>query len=317
MKNIILTLFLLSTLSSLAQTSPENGLFIINRKSAETYIGILAGDSLQGRGAGKVGGRMAAEYIKSVFEEIGIKAWRGSYYHSFRRHIGNNPNYEMQNVLGYIEGKNTWEIVMIGAHYDHLGIKANDTNDSIYNGADDNASGVSAVLQIAKAFIASGQKPERTIIFALWDGEEMGLLGSSHFVEEHSSYIPIPMVSPVPVKGYIDCDMIGRNKDGDGSHVDIYFTESKPNFAEWIISDIEKYKLALNPLFSSLESSPGGSDHVPFLEKGVPVIFYNTGLHSDYHQPSDETKSINYDKVVDITKLAYLNLWNMANLISF
>lgn len=317
MKNIISVLFFLSILSCFSQTPLEKGLSAINVQDAEKYIGILAGDSLQGRGAGKAGGLMAAEYIKSVFEDIGIKPWRDKYYQPFTRHIGNNPNYKMQNVLGYIEGKNTWEIVMIGAHYDHLGIKANNTNDSIYNGADDNASGVSAVLQIAKAFVASGQRPERTIIFALWDGEEIGLLGSSYFVEEHSSYIPVPMVSPVPVKGYINCDMIGRNKDGDGSHVDISFTKSKPLFEEWIKSDIKRYKLALAPQFPSLDSAPGGSDHMPFMNKGVPVIFYNTGLHPDYHKPSDEAEYINYNKVVDITKLAYLNLWNMANLISF
>ncbi|MBK5720028.1 M20/M25/M40 family metallo-hydrolase [Dysgonomonas sp. Marseille-P4677] len=317
MRYIITSVLLFLSAYCFSQTAIEKGLSVINKSEAVTYIGILASDSLQGRGAGKTGGIMAAEYIKSVFENLGIKPWRGKYFQPFTRHIGNNPNYEMRNVLGYIEGKNTWEIVMIGAHYDHLGIKANNTNDSIYNGADDNATGVSAVLQIAKAFAASEQKPERTIIFALWDGEEMGLLGSSHFVEDHSSYIPIPLVASVPVKGYINCDMIGRDKDGDGSHVDISFTDSKPVFAEWIKSDIEKYKLALAPQFPSLESTPGGSDHVPFMRKGTPVIFYNTGLHPDYHKPSDEATYINYDKVVDITKLAYLNLWNMANLISF
>lgn len=314
MKNIILVLSLFYTCFCFSQTPLQKGLSTINKQDAETYIGILAGDSLQGRGSGAVGGIMAAEYIKSVFENIGVKPWRGKYYQPFTRHIGDNPNFEMQNVLGYIEGKNSQEIVMIGAHYDHLGIKSNNTNDSIYNGADDNASGVSAVLQIAKALVASGQKPERTIIFALWDGEEMGMLGSSYFVEEHSSYIPIPMVSPIPVQGYINCDMIGRNQDGDGSHVDIYFTESKPIFQEWITSDIKEYKIILAPQFPSLNNSPGGSDHMPFMQKGVPVIFYNTGLHSDYHKPSDEPEYINYDKVVDITKLAYLNLWNMANL---
>ena len=85
--------------------------------------------------------------------------------------------------MGKIEGKNPSEIVIVGAHYDHLGIDPMLDGDQIYNGADDNASGVSAVLQIARAFLATGQQPERTVIFAFWDGEEKGLLGSKAFVQ--------------------------------------------------------------------------------------------------------------------------------------
>ncbi len=90
----------------------------------------------------------------------------------------------MRNVLGMIPGKNTKEYVIVGgAHFDHLGIDPALDGDQIYNGADDNASGVSAVLQIARAFLASGQQPERNVIFAFWDGEEKGLLGSKYFVQ--------------------------------------------------------------------------------------------------------------------------------------
>ena len=89
----------------------------------------------------------------------------------------------LNNVLGMIEGKNPDEIVIVGAHYDHLGTDLFLAGDRIYNGADDNASGVSAVLQIARAFLATGKQPERTVIFAFWDGEEKGLLGSRAFVD--------------------------------------------------------------------------------------------------------------------------------------
>lgn len=320
MKYIILSVFISFSICSFSQTPIEKGLSVINRYNAETYIGVLASDSLQGRKAGQIGGVKAAQYIESVLMNMGLKPWRGKYEQSFTPDIfigTANANTKLKNILAYIPGKNTDEIVMIGAHYDHLGIGSPMGNDSIYNGADDNASGVSAILQIAKAFLASGQKPVRTVVFALWDGEEMGLLGSTYFVENHFSYIPIPLTSAIPILGYINCDMIGRNKDGDGSHVSAFYSEAKPIFGQWIKGDIKKYDLALSPDFPSLGSSPGGSDHMPFMDKGVPVIFYNTDLHADYHRLSDEADKINYEKVVDITKLAFLNLWNMANLDTF
>jgi len=314
-----ITFFFLSLFSvySFAQTPLEKGLASINRQDAITYISVLANDSLQGREAGTEGGLKAAEYIKSLFEETGIKPWRGKYYQTFSSSAnfgGPQQNHaEMRNVLGYIPGKNTDEVVIIGAHYDHLGTHANNTNDSIYNGADDNASGTSAILQIAKAFAATEEKPERTVIFALWDGEEKGLLGSFHFVEDHLKYLPIPQINPITIKGYINCDMIGRNKDGDTKHVAVFVSPEKPIFNEWIKNDIEKYSLNLTPEFRTMDEQAGGSDHMPFMMKGVPIIFYITDLHEDYHQPSDHTEKINFDKVTEIAKLSFLNLWNMAN----
>ena len=115
----------------------------------------------------------------------------------------------MANVLGVIPGQRTDEYVIVGAHFDHLGTDETLANDAIYNGADDNASGVSAVLQIARAFQASGQKPLRNVIIAFWDGEEKGLLGSKHFVQS-CDFIG-------KVKGYLNFDMIGRNNKPDTS----------------------------------------------------------------------------------------------------
>ena len=327
MRNGIVASFLLFLLPLMAfgQNPVEKGLAAINRRDAVTYIGVLASDSLKGREAGKPGGLMAAEYLRSVFETLGIKPWRGKYFQPFDPSSGEidwnkdrrmaYKGLEMRNVIGYITGKNTDEIVIVGAHYDHLGVKANSSNDSIYNGADDNASGVSAVLQIAKAFVASGEKPERTVVFALWDAEEIGLVGSFHFVSDHFTNIPIPRMTPQTIKGYINCDMIGRNKnDIDFSHVIYYHSTDKPILGEWMKDGIEKYKLNLKPEYRSTEDMQGGSDHMPFEMKGIPVVFYFTDLHPDYHQPTDHADKINYDKVVDITKIAFLNLWNMANL---
>lgn len=316
MKKLLFILLILPV-SLFSQSALEKGLYSINKQDAEKYIGILAGDSLQGRKAGEVGGLMASEFLKNTLEGMGIQPWNGSYYKPFVS--ASRKSLNMRNVVGCIQGKYADEIVIIGAHYDHLGIMKNSTNDSIYNGADDNASGVSAILQIAKAFLESGEQPRRTVLFALWDGEEMGLLGSFHFVEDYYNSVPVfPLLSAPTIKGYINCDMIGRNKtELDITHVVSFFSPEKPEFGEWIKNDIEKYRLNLTPEVRPMNEVPGGSDHIPFQQKGVPVIFYNTDLHPDYHKPSDHADKINYDKVVDITKIAYLNLWNMANLKDF
>lgn len=315
-KQILLTIAIILPLSIFAQTSKDEGLNSINLAKAKEYIEILASDTLQGRKAGDTGGYKAAEYIKNTLQGIEIKPWNGAYFQSFENEY--HKSLKMRNVLGYIPGKYHDEVVIIGAHYDHLGVKANKTNDSIYNGADDNASGVSAVLQIAKAFAASGEQPLRTIIFALWDGEEIGLLGSFYFVEDYPKNVTFPLLSAPTIRGYINCDMIGRNKtERDYNHVACFFSPEKPIFKKWLESDIAHYHLDLVPEFRSMDDSPGGSDHLPFSMKNIPVMFYNTDLHDDYHQPSDHADKINYEKVVNITKAAYLNLWNMANLKDF
>ena len=173
----------------------------------------------------------------------------------------------LTNVMARIEGKNPNEIVVMGAHYDHLGVDPLLDGDKIYNGADDNASGVSAVLQIARAFLESGVKPERTIIFALWDGEEKGLLGSEHFV------LTYPDLSKI--KGYINFDMIGRNNnEAKPKHVVYFYTEAHPAFGEWLKNDVEKYGLQLEPNYRPWDRPIGGgatdlSRNVTFPSSGI------------------------------------------------
>ncbi|MBK5720029.1 M20/M25/M40 family metallo-hydrolase [Dysgonomonas sp. Marseille-P4677] len=316
-----------------AQSPKEKGLESINRQSAEAYIGFLASDALQGREAGKHGGCIAAEYIKSVLQDMGIKPLNSnSYFQPFeaysrerqtRTRFSIHPDsiakyreerafrkLKLNNVLGFIEGKKKDEYVIVGAHFDHLGIDETLVADKIYNGADDNASGVSAVLQIAKAFVVSGEKPERTVVFAFWDGEELGLLGSEYFVSTCSFTSSI--------KGYLNFDMIGRNNDdAKPEHVVYFYTESSPAFGKWLKDDIEKYKLNLKPDYRPWDKPIGGSDNASFAKRNIPLIWYHTDGHPDYHQPTDHTDKINWNKLVDITKASYLNMWNMANLTGY
>lgn len=310
-----------------AQTPVEKGLESINRASAEAYIGFLAHDELQGREAGYHGSKVAAQYIASLLQAMGVQPLGDNYFQPFeayRRERQKKGRLEvhpdsialfskevhqklpMTNVLGIIPGKNVNEYAIVGAHFDHLGIDPALDGDQIYNGADDNASGVSAVLQIAKAFIASGKQPERNIIFAFWDGEEKGLLGSKFFVQT------CPFISQV--KGYLNFDMIGRNnKPQQPMHVVYFYTEANAAFGKWLKEDIKKYNLRLEPDYHPWDNPIGGSDNSSFAKAGVPIIWYHTDGHPDYHQPSDHADRLNWEKIVEITRASFLNAWNLAN----
>lgn len=315
MTNRILTsLFILFPLFIFAQSPEQKGLASIVPADAKRYITILASDSLEGRKGGEPGGLKAAEYIEAELKIMGIRPWKKGFFQPF---VSNNPRAtknEMRNVLGYIRGKRSDEIVLVGAHYDHVGKRNTPiNNDSVFNGADDNASGVAAVLQVVKAFVASGERPDRTIVFAFWDGEEMGLLGSYHFVEDYYRNITPPLVVAPEIKAYINCDMVGRDKDGNKKHVIAYHSPEKEVFEMWINDDIENFNLSLEPEFKAMDDLSGGSDHMPFLENNVPIIFYHTDLHKDYHKLTDHADKINFDKVSEIAKLTFLNLWHMVN----
>ena len=327
---LLLALLLVGNIT-FAQSPIERALNTINRSSAEATINFLASDELQGREAGGHGSRVTSEYIVSLLQWMGVSPLADSYFQPFdayrkeRQKKGRlevhpdsiaklkqevHQKLSMRNVLGMIPGKNTKEYVIVGAHFDHLGIDPVLDGDQIYNGADDNASGVSAVLQIARAFLASGQQPERNVIFAFWDGEEKGLLGSKYFVQT------CPFLSQI--KGYLNFDMIGRNnKPQQPKQVVYFYTAAHPVFGDWLKEDIRKYGLQLEPDYRAWENPIGGSDNGSFAKVGIPIIWYHTDGHPDYHQPSDHADRLNWDKVVEITKASFLNMWKMANEKSF
>ena len=327
---LLLALLLVGNIT-FAQFPIERALNTINRSSAEATINFLASDELQGREAGFHGSRVTSEYIVSLLQWMGVSPLADSYFQPFdayrkeRQKKGRlevhpdsiaklkqevHQKLTMRNVLGMIPGKNTKEYVIVGAHFDHLGIDPVLDGDQIYNGADDNASGVSAVLQIARAFLASGQQPERNVIFAFWDGEEKGLLGSKYFVQT------CPFLSQI--KGYLNFDMIGRNnKPQQPKQVVYFYTAAHPVFGDWLKEDIRKYSLQLEPDYRAWENPIGGSDNGSFAKVGIPIIWYHTDGHPDYHQPSDHADRLNWDKIVEITKASFLNMWKMANEKSF
>ena len=329
MNKLTLGLLSLALSASVWAESPEKkGLETINRASAEAHIGFLASDELQGREAGYLSGRIAGQYIVAYLKTLGLQPLYGDSFfqpfEAYRKERQRKARYQvhpdsiallkqevhqklsLRNVLAKIDGKNPNEYVIVGAHYDHLGLDPLLDGDQIYNGADDNASGVAAVLQIARAFLATGVQPERTVIFAFWDGEEKGLLGSEYFVQS-CSFVK-------QIKGYLNFDMIGRNNDeSKPRHVVYFYTEAHPVFGDWLKNDIKEYGLKLEPNYRPWDRPVGGSDNASFAERDIPVIWYHTDGHPDYHLPSDHADRINWEKTVDITKASFLNMWNLAN----
>ena len=208
-----------------------------------------------------------------------------------------------RNVLGCIEGEKKNEVVVIGAHYDHMG----KTDGWIFNGADDNASGAVGVMTIARAIAASGKKPEKTIVFAAWSGEEKGLLGSNYFVNN------IPDSLKVAV--YLNYDMIARNEETDtlGNKAEMNYTEAYPGLKTLTEKSMADYKIKLNLSFRSSKVPSGGSDHAPFAAAGIPIFYFMAAMHPDYHLPSDEVGKVNWDKMTEIIKTGYLNIYELAN----
>jgi hypothetical protein len=210
-----------------------------------------------------------------------------------------------RNVVAMIEGENPNEYVCVGGHMDHMGMAYG----NIWNGADDNASGTVAVMTIAKAFAASGVKPKRTIIFCAWTGEEEGLFGSEYFTM-------YPVLGKITdYKFYMNFDMIARDiaTDTAKNMAGITYTKAYPKLEEISKSNKDQYKLNLNLNIRSADAPSGGSDYTAFSENKIPVIAWMAAMHPEYHTPSDQINLVNWNKMLDIIKLGYLQLWEAAN----
>jgi hypothetical protein len=217
----------------------------------------------------------------------------------------NSKRINVRNVIAMIEGENPNEFVAIGAHLDHMGMD----NDNIWNGADDNASGTVAVMTIAKAFAECGIKPKRSIVFCAWTGEEKGLYGSEYFI----MYPSVGKISDY--KFYMNFDMIARDAMNDTAKnmAGITYTKAFPKLEEITKANLEQFKLNLKLRIRSEEAPKGGSDFTAFTENKIPIIEWMAAMHSDYHQPSDEASLVNWNKMLDIIKLGYLQVWEAAN----
>lgn len=220
-----------------------------------------------------------------------------------------------QNVLGYIEGTDPGlkdQLVVVSAHYDHLGKRG----EEIYFGADDNASGTSAVLEIAQAMEKAKQKgdgPRRSVLCMLVTGEEKGLLGSQYY-SEHPVF---PLKNTI---ADVNIDMIGR--------VDTLHKNSNYTYvigSDRLSTDLHKINESMNKEYTHLDldytynadDDPNRfyyrSDHYNFAKNGIPAIFFFSGVHADYHRPTDTPDKIMYDKAQTIAQLAFYTAWELAN----
>ncbi len=199
------------------------------------------------------------------------------------------------NVIGRLRGKDGPTIV-VGAHFDHLGFGgsgslAPQSYGQIHNGADDNASGTAAVLEIARD-LRAGELPEGDVIFALWSGEELGLLGSAWWIEH-------PTVPLERVRANLNLDMVGRAGNGK---LAILGAGTSPAFAGWMEEVGQRAGLTLDVSLGG--SALGGSDHMSFLKQEIPALHLFTGLHGDYHKPSDDVERFEAEGTARVVTLS-------------
>jgi hypothetical protein len=213
------------------------------------------------------------------------------------------------NVVGMLPGsdpelKNTY--VVLTAHFDHVGVGAPDAaGDSIFNGADDNASGTAGVLEVAEAFASLPEAPARSVIFLAVSGEEKGLLGSIAYVEDP------PMIDIQSVVANVNLDMIGRLAPDT-----IIGIGQEYSSLQTVLDEIQEQhpELGLSVILDPVpeEQYFFRSDQLPFIQQGIPAVFFTTTDHEDYHRPSDEAEKIDNDKAARVSRLAFLLAYHVA-----
>jgi hypothetical protein len=265
-----------------------------------THIKILAADSMLGRGTGKEGERMAAAYIQAQYKKLKLKPKgnNNSYLQSFTFKEGAHGEGESgiaNNIVGFIDNKAATTVI-IGAHYDHLGVgdqgSSLDANPigKVHNGADDNASGVAGVLELARYFSMNKIKEKNNFLFLCFSGEELGLYGSKYFTEN-------PLIDLASVNYMINMDMVGR-LDEKTKDLLVYGTGTSPVW-ESLLKELSSDQLSIKTDSSGI----GPSDHTSFYLKNIPVLHFFTGGHSDYHKPTDDWEKINYTGHASILNL--------------
>lgn len=288
MKSIIALIFLVLITSCKQDTVKEI--------SIKDDIAVLASDAYEGRETGTKGEQEAAKYISERFKALGLQP-KGTdgYFQVFSFKPKSDPHAEVifesqatdsmitgTNVLGYIDN-NAKNTIIIGAHYDHLGYGGEgslyrEKDKAIHNGADDNASGVAVLLNLAAKLKKTNTN--NNYLFMAFSGEEMGLLGSNYFVKH-------PTFDINTANYMINMDMVGRLKAD--STLAVYGTGTSPRFKQVLHAVNKSFKLVED------ESGVGPSDHTSFYLNDIPVLHFFTGQHEDYHKPSDDADKLNYE----------------------
>jgi len=286
MKKISLLVLFISLFGCKKEYSPENKI--------REDVAFLANDQLEGRQTGTEGEKAAAEYIANRFIDLGLLA-KGTddYFQEFSFKPKTNPHQKVTysiegdstitgtNVIAFLDNK-AENTIIIGAHYDHLGYGAEGSlyrgeGKAIHNGADDNASGVALMLNLASKLKTSDFN--NNYLFIAFSGEEMGLIGSNYFTK--NSTIDLNKVNYM-----LNMDMVGRLKQD--STLAVYGVGTSPILKQVVSASNKNFKIIEN------ESGVGPSDHTSFYNNDIPVLHFFTGQHEDYHKPSDDYEKLNY-----------------------
>ena len=267
----------LNTSETLQSTTSDIN-YVFNTKALIEDIKTLSSDVYEGRRTGTKGAALAKDYIIQKFEKLGVMPLDSNYQQPFTFEAG--KTYNATNVLGLIKGNtHTDKYIVLSAHYDHEGVK----NGQIYNGADDDASGISALFAFAEYFAKN--PPKHNVILAAFDGEELGLKGAYHFVKDNA-------IKQKNIVLNLNMDMISRSDDNQlfavGSR---YYPQLKPVLENF--NDIGKVDLLIgHEGLGDGDNWTYSSDHAAFHKAKIPFIYFGVADHKDYHKPTDDFENI-------------------------
>ena len=298
---LLLSAILYSSLTASGEDADVTrcGLSQISLPDLKRHVNTLACDAFEGREAGTRGGKAALAYLRSELKTLREIV-------SLPREQTQEFGREYQNLLLLLPGSDEalkQEVIVVGAHYDHVGYgKPSNSNGpfgQIHNGADDNASGAAALLELIKAFSSLDNPLPRSVLFAFWDAEEAGLLGSKHWVAH-------PTIPLKDIRFTLNIDMLGRLRD---DRVVTVGWRSAPGL-RWLLASNNvngQLNLAFQPRVNA------DSDHHSFYSAGIPVIHLDTDKHADYHRPSDDPEKLNWDGLLLLTQFAFRVTFDAAS----
>lgn len=284
-----------------AQTCPDAAKLTTGMTGPIATVRYLADDALSGRVGGSPGERCAGEFIAATFAKLGLAPAGDSatFFQSFDLASTVNPHAPKgsgRNVVALLEGSDPalrGEYIIVGAHYDHLGMGAfgsasGDTTPAIHNGADDNASGVAALLEVASR-LATADRPARSVLFIAFSGEESGLIGSAYYTNH-------PHAPLTQARGMLNMDMVGRL--GAGPLI-VYGVGTASEWPALVTRLGEQHGVKI----TQVGDGYGASDHTSFYLKDIPVLHFFSNVHGDYHKPSDDWEKIDVAGLIKVSDL--------------
>ncbi len=272
----------------------------ISAKQLAKHVERLCDERLEGRAAGTRGAKAAADYVAGQFGQLKLRpaSAQGDYFQPFP------PNF--RNVIAAADGDDPQlnrQCIVLGAHYDHIGYGDRRSSRGpvgfVHPGADDNASGVAALLELAEAWQLLSRPARRTVLFVAFDAEEIGLLGAKHL----AAHLPENCQQPAAM---INLDMIGRLRE---EKFTVYGTRTGYGWRRFIAQRNSDTRLRIDFSWNLTDDA----DHYPFFVRRVPVLMFHTGLHDEYHTPSDRPEKLDYEGMERIARLVFAILYDLAH----